>query len=70
MSGHFEFPAKAVAPSAPSLRSLSQVNPYETDNVADVLDRALEMSIDERRLRMNQVTMQTQLYNSCLNPEQ
>ena len=31
------------------------MNPYETDNVADVLDRALEMGIDERRLRMNQV---------------
>ncbi len=32
-----------------------QVNPYETDNVADVLDRALEMSLDERKLRMNQL---------------
>ena len=32
------------------------MNPYETDNVADVLDRALEMGIDERRLRMNQVS--------------
>ena len=31
------------------------MNPYETDNVADVLDRALEMGIDERRLRMNQL---------------
>ncbi len=34
---------------------LSQVNPYETDNVADVLDRALDMSLDERQLRMNQL---------------
>ncbi|XP_059086503.1 uncharacterized protein LOC131883147 isoform X2 [Tigriopus californicus] len=32
-----------------------QVNPYETDNVADVVDRALEMSLDERKLRMNQL---------------
>ena len=32
-----------------------QVNPYETDNVADVLDRALEMGLDERQLRMNQL---------------
>ena len=31
------------------------MNPYETDNVADVLNRALEMGIDERRLRMNQL---------------
>ena len=46
------------------------MNPYETDNVADVLDRALEMSIDERRLRMNQVTKQTYVFNSCLNNEQ
>ena len=48
----------------------SQVNPYETDNVADVLDRALEMSIDERRLRMNQVTKQIEVSFSCLNTEQ
>ncbi len=33
----------------------NQVNPYETDNVADVLDRALEMSLDERKLRTNQL---------------
>ena len=31
------------------------MNPYETGNVADVLDRALEMSLDERKLRMNQL---------------
>ena len=49
---------------------LSQVNPYETDNVADVLDRALEMSIDERRLRMNQVTKQIEVPFSYLNTEQ
>ena len=46
------------------------MNPYETDNVADVLDRALEMSIDERRLRMNQVTKQIEVSFSCLNTEQ
>ena len=46
------------------------MNPYETDNVADVLDRALEMSIDERRLRMNQVTEQIEVPFSCLNTEQ
>ena len=46
------------------------MNPYETDNVADVLDRALEMSIDERRLRMNQVTKQIEVPFSCLNTEQ
>jgi trehalose-6-phosphate synthase len=31
------------------------VNPYETDNVVDVLNRALLMSLDERKLRMNQL---------------
>ena len=46
------------------------MNPYETDNVADVLDRALEMSIDERRLRMNQVTKQIEVSVSCLSTEQ
>jgi len=29
-----------------------QVNPYETENVADTLNRALEMPLDERQLRM------------------
>ena len=46
------------------------MNPYETDNVADVLDRALEMSIDERRLRMNQVTKQIEVPFSSLYTEQ
>ena len=33
----------------------SQVNPYEFENVADTLNRALEMPLDERQLRMNQL---------------
>ena len=32
-----------------------QVNPYEVENVADTLNRALEMPLDERQLRMNQL---------------
>ena len=28
-----------------------QVNPYEIENVADTLNRALEMPLDERQLR-------------------
>ena len=32
-----------------------QVNPYEMENVADTLNRALEMPLDERQLRMNQL---------------
>ena len=32
-----------------------QVNPYETENVADTLNRALEMPLDERQLRMFQL---------------
>ena len=31
------------------------MNPYENENVADVLDRSLTMSLDERKLRMNQL---------------
>ncbi|CAB4061564.1 DCAF13 [Lepeophtheirus salmonis] len=30
-------------------------NPYESDNVADTINRALEMPLDERQLRMNQL---------------
>ena len=33
----------------------AQVNPYEFENVADTLNRALEMPLDERQLRMNQL---------------
>ena len=68
VSGHSESAAIGLFPHL--LSALSQVNPYETDNVADVLDRALEMSIDERRLRMNQVTKQIEVSFSCLNTEQ
>ena len=32
-----------------------QVNPYEVENVADTINRALEMPLDERQLRMNQL---------------
>ena len=32
-----------------------QVNPYEMENVADTLNRALEMPLDERQLRMFQL---------------
>ena len=35
--------------------SIFQVNPYEVENVADTLNRALEMPLDERQLRMNQL---------------
>ena len=35
--------------------NLLQVNPYEVENVADTLNRALEMPLDERQLRMNQL---------------
>lgn len=31
------------------------MNPYEVENVADTLNRALEMPLDERQLRMNQL---------------
>ena len=30
-------------------------NPYETNNVAEALDRALKMNLDERQMRMNQL---------------
>ena len=30
-------------------------NPYETNNVARALDRALKMNLDERQMRMNQL---------------
>merc|ERR1719341_1296349 len=32
-----------------------QVNPYEVENVADTLNRALEMPLDERQMRMFQL---------------
>ena len=32
-----------------------QVNPYEVENVADTINRALEMPRDERQLRMFQL---------------
>ena len=32
-----------------------QVNPYEVENVSDTLNRALEMPLDERQLRMFQL---------------
>ena len=32
-----------------------QVNPYEVENVADTLNKALEMPLDERQLRMFQL---------------
>jgi len=32
-----------------------QVNPYETENVSDTLNKALEMPLDERQLRMFQL---------------
>ena len=32
-----------------------QVNPYEMENVADTLNRALEMPLDQRQLRMFQL---------------
>ena len=31
------------------------MNPYETENVSDTLNRALEMPLDERQLRMFQL---------------
>ena len=42
-------------PAAKSPSSNFQVNPYEVENVADTLNRALEMPLDERQLRMNQL---------------
>ena len=30
-------------------------NPYETNIVAEALDRALSMDLDERKMRMNQL---------------
>ena len=38
-----------------TLYFILQVNPYEVENVVDTLNRALEMPLDERQLRMNQL---------------
>lgn len=39
------------------------VNPYEIDDAAETLHRALRMPLDERQLRMRQLRIREQMFN-------
>jgi trehalose 6-phosphate synthase len=43
------------AGAAQELKSALQVNPYDIDQIADALHRAVEMRIEERQQRMAQM---------------
>lgn len=49
--------------AAESLKKSLIVNPYDTENVADAIKNAVEMSVDEKRYRMNVLTEQVKSFD-------